>query len=96
MGLRCRAGDLAIVLKAYCPENVGLFVNVIKLWGRNSDGAVEWITESRVNAPAMLMNGSMEVRQMRYAICRDDWMQPIRPPAPPESVDTLENVEAVA
>lgn len=66
MGLRCRAGDLAIMVAG---AHVGRMVTVVRFNGDVLGFVDTWVIEANVRLPV----GSVEW------IAQDSWMLPIRP-----------------
>jgi hypothetical protein len=80
METRCRAGDLAVVIHAHYPSNIGRIVRVISPQDSKGDlvflnaGAV-WLTES--SQPMTWSVGKRRIRRKRGPI-PDTYLQPIR------------------
>ncbi len=78
--MRCKEGDMAVVLSAFHKSNVGRFVNVVRLYdgtgslGMTSDQPV-WLVES--NAPMTWTKGARVWHGHRGPV-PDSALQPIR------------------
>ena len=84
MSLRCRVGDLAIIVKSGIPENLGLIVDVVKYLGTIDTGVVTfhdlWIVRPR----GMARNVRGEWREPgSVGVAEDRSLKPIRPPGEP-------------
>ena len=78
--MKCKAGDMAVVLSAVHQSNVGRFVNVVKLYDGASDvnmGCEQavWLVES--NAPMTWTKGA-KVWHGHQGPVLDSALQPIR------------------
>jgi len=78
--MKCKAGDMAVVLSAFHQSNVGMFVNVVKLYDGASDvnmGCEQavWLVES--NAPMTWTKGGKVWHGHRGPV-PDSALQPIR------------------
>jgi hypothetical protein len=91
MALRCRPGDIAVVLSG---DGCGAFVDVLQ---RSPDhplsGEAAW--ECRIKAPMLVTIVDMKRRRIvdklviqpgETAMFVDSSLQPIRPPAPPTAI----------
>ena len=105
MNLRCRVGDLAVVVHAPAmPEMLGRFLTVLYAAPRHDhrlpDGMLHgptlgdgrWVVEFQreIDAPIWYYRGG--TRRTRYAVVMDRCLRPIRPDADP--VERDEPVEA--
>ncbi len=84
--LRCRPGDLAVVVKGM---NSGLFVDVLRLNTRNVHPECEWVIkphgEAKFNTPGPVYPWD--------EVVTEDWiLQPIRPPAPENQTEVLDEL----
>jgi len=78
--MKCKAGDLAIIIDPYHPENAGLIVQVIKThWNQKalekSEGDHLWLVECQ--QPMTYSYGEV-LRRKRRGPAQDSVMQPIR------------------
>ena len=96
MGLRCKVGDMARVDHPVLPENKGLIVHVERFTFHRSRQLWGWLLAPVWPCRVLYVDGVGPVPGDGIVFCEDWRLTPIRPPAPPESVDTPENVEAVA
>jgi len=87
--MKCKAGDMAVVLSAFHKANVGRFVSVVKLYDNTGDAAMGWeqpvwLVES--HAPMTWTKGA-KVWQGHQGPVPDSALQPIRGwPTPPFAV----------
>lgn len=65
--MRCRAGDIALIVKANHPENLGRIVEVISLTDRQGVWRVRGVSPLKTN-----------LGSATSASCYDDWLRPIR------------------
>ena len=83
MTLRCKPGDMARMIKAFFPENVGLIVEVVSADKDYGDGlGFSWLCKPAWPSRALNRDG----RQVFDAVeCEipDAWLVPIRPPETP-------------
>lgn len=77
--MRCRAGDLALVVGAMHPENIGRFVDVIR--AHDFFDAAWWVRTC--GAP-----GVNDFGLQPEGICFDEWLRPIRP-QPDDAIDEI-------
>lgn len=78
--MNCKPGDLAMVVKAVCPENIGLIVKVLR-WAPPIDGMPAWETESDRPSPTVCtISPRVSTGMHRVADVRDAWLRPIRDP----------------
>ena len=96
MGLRCKAGDMASVDHPTLPENKGLIVCIERFSFHESIQKWGWLTKPAWPCRGLYPNGIPRAPRDGIFFCEDWRLTPIRPPSPPESVDTPENVEATA
>ena len=105
MGLRCKVGDMAIAIIAHkywsmfifevvAPAPVGVAFRLPDGYLHQAVPSGHWVLKSVIPVKTMRSDGSTITSQ--YGVGPDAILKPIRPPSPPESVDTPENVEAVA
>lgn len=73
--LRCRPGDLAIVMKCGVPERIGLLVRVIE---RCADGKRDWLTRIEGNGVVAAGVNTGRVALRRMALMDDSNLTPIR------------------
>ena len=78
--MKCKAGDMAVVLSAFHQSNVGRFVNVVKLYDGTGDVKMAcdqpvWLVES--NAPMTWTKGA-KVWHGHQGPVPDSALQPIR------------------
>lgn len=74
--MRCKVGDLAIVVRSEFPGHVGKLVNVVSFWG---DG--RWVVEAlfEVKTVRSYRTGLEKPRNPKQPLlCRDDWLRPLR------------------
>lgn len=95
MGLRCKVGDMARVDHPVLPENKGLIVEVLRIDADFVEPT--WFCKPAWPSPWFDRDtgalGGIDADKSSI----EDWrLTPIRPSAPPESVDTPENVETTA
>lgn len=76
--MRCRVGDLAIVVRANYAENVGRIVETLSV-----DESGMWRVRSE-SALCTTMGHSM------FAYCPDEWLRPIRDPGDDAQDETLQ------
>ncbi len=101
MTLRCKPGDLAVVINAdYCKENIGLIVHVLRpavAGDRLDTGSVvawevgndSWVVQV---AGAGTLNAQMALGfkiKTKQSICRDSNLRPIRDPGEDAQDETL-------
>ena len=72
--MRCKPGDLAVIVRARCPENVGLFVTV--LHGEEKKRGWMWECESARPAPAMQLGVRAPFQLLAWSYDSD--LRPIR------------------
>jgi hypothetical protein len=82
LNMKCKPGDLAIIIEPYHPENVGLIVHVIKThWNQKalekSEGDHLWLVECQ--QPMTYSYGEV-LRRKKRGPAQDSVMQPIRGP----------------
>ena len=80
--MKCKPGDLAIIVDPYHPENAGLIVHVIKThWNQNalekSEGDHIWLVQCQ---QLMTYSYGEIVRRKKRGPAQDSVMQPIRGP----------------
>lgn len=88
---RCRPGDLAVLVKASCSENVGLIVDVIELAYRSADDGPVWFCRAaggRDVSCVPLLGGRGPVVKLRKFGVLDAWLRPIRP-QPDDAIDEI-------
>ena len=78
--MKCKPGDLAIIIDPYHPENAGLIVQVIKThWNQKalekSEGDHLWLVECQ---QLMTYSFGEVVRRKKRGPAQDSVMQPIR------------------
>ena len=93
--MRCKAGDMAVVLSAFHQSNVGMFVNVVKLYDGASDvnmGCEQavWLVES--NAPMTWTKGA-KVWHGHQGPVPDSALQPIRGGSTQQSQSNRQGVQ---
>lgn len=92
MSARCMPGDLAVVIDAFNPENIGLCVTVIRPYEYASDTTLPQMPYPRVEGRTIWVVAAP--REMKWNHSRngkiiyatigpvpDDQLQPIKPPA---------------
>ncbi len=88
--LRCRPGDLAVVIRDDYPQNIGAFVRVI---GPNKGihpraSAMDWITEMLTP----IFDDGEFLRAGTTVCWKDGSLKPIRPPAPEKKTEVLDEL----
>lgn len=102
--MRCKVGDIAVVVKASDPGDLGRLVEVIEfapqdhanqgpngLW--YDGGPTSWIIRS-LGGPFLLENWGGEFEWSMYASIEDERLRPIRPDADP--VEAERDIEVTA
>lgn len=80
--MNCKPGDMAVVLQAKLPQNIGLIVEVLERgFMDNEDG---WTWRVKAAWPCTAVNTLSGLRRtVTEASVRDAWLKPIRPPETP-------------
>lgn len=76
MTLRCKPNDLAFIVNAMLPDNIGRIVRVVALVGTDSVYGPLWTTRSERPHPTLDSRG--EVVMACDALSPDAWLRPIR------------------
>lgn len=89
MTLRCKAGDLAVIVQSVSGINLGKVVEVIEPW--NDEGALTvWWRRAgfvlKVRSRGSAINYGDGVVLSMVGPAPDSWLRPIRPDAEPESI----------
>lgn len=90
--MNCKPGDLAVMVRASCPENVGRIVLVLPEdpYYDLRHGHV-WFTQAANPAPtAWAVDGTKTGRAKPKAHVPDAWLRPIRDPGEDARDETLE------
>lgn len=85
--MNCKPGDMAVLVKAVLPANVGLIVQVVRAYGisvcAEDRGMFLWLIKPAW--PCATMN--TQTRIVKYGTnlfpVADAWLRPIRPPETP-------------
>lgn len=78
--MRCRPNDLAVVVRADNPVNVGALVTVVRYSAELDEPAWVVRSEGRGLAGWEFLNGErLGESRAQEAICPDAWLRPIRP-----------------
>lgn len=86
--MNCKPGDLAIIVRAYCPENVGLLVLVCPEWASTKYGHT-WLTRSARPTPTVWSNDMIRGSTSTLGYVPDAWLRPIRDPGEDATDETL-------
>lgn len=92
--VNCKPGDMAIVIKAICPENVGTIVEVIGpgMLPHGKNG-FEWQTYTPRPSPAFAPELGM-VTLKTHSDCPDAWLRPVSDLPDYESINFKQPVTA--
>ena len=91
----CKQGDMARMIEAHFPENVGLIVTVLEPCAPREKYSLAWKCK-----PAWPVRGTSWTNQSvvlygnYVAEIPDAWLRPIRPEADPVTTDVVAGVEA--
>lgn len=77
MKLNCKVGDLAVIVRAVLPENVGMFVTVVRGEFETESGQWIWLCESQRPSPGAY-NGIRAPNLDVLAWSYDSDLRPIR------------------
>lgn len=87
--MRCRPGDLAVIVRSDIDGNLGRLVEVIGPVPIDVPGEPAWVVRSH-GAP--LFTACNDSRMVAWA--RDSWLRPLRPDADPVETETEREVVA--
>jgi len=76
--MNCKPGDLAVIVRARCPENIGLIVVILSEWELDEVDGFSWLTESSYPTPTVWCDDGEPAGMDRQAFVPDAWMRPLR------------------
>ena len=80
--MNCKPGDMAVLVKAVFPENVGLIVEVIVFKGEAWGFLDNWLCKPAWPSRGEYPSGVVDYG-MQESLIPDAWLRPIRPPETP-------------
>lgn len=86
--MNCKPGDLAVLVRACLPENIGLIVTVHNEWVMDEKDGFCWLTESSHPTPTIWWDGA-PAGSDRESFVPDAWLRPLRDPGEDAQDETL-------
>lgn len=83
--MKCKAGDLAFIIKSKYPQNIGRIVCVLEFENDVEGGGVGWLVEAQSAMQCRIIGKNITYFE-KTAFCRDDCLMPIGKPSA-EAVD---------
>jgi hypothetical protein len=80
--MRCKQGDLALIIKSVDDINTGKIVDVLEYVGEHTKHGASWHVRSR-GTDLILEDGTVS----RESHCSDDSLKPLPPDAPADAND---------
>ena len=91
--MRCKPGDLAVIIGSDFQENIGRFVNVVSIFNINDPKyGLEWNCVS-VGSPLMAYRGKGRGKTMKL-VSSDSDLRPINPPPEESTIEAVREVSA--
>lgn len=87
--MNCKPGDLAVIVRAELPENIGLLVHVQNA-GTEGEFGWEWLIYSDKPTRSVWISTGMEAYPSCDAFMPDAWLRPIRDPGDDAKDETLD------